>query len=77
MENRLMSLEEKWKLLDAIHDAEQAGDRDTAYLLMMKIPLAPGMAKIGKEMYGKGFLVENGYDLSEANAEFGNGWLDR
>ncbi len=73
----LMTLAEKAALLDAISDAEHAGDEDEAERLMMKLPLAPGMAKIGKEMYGREFLLENGYNLSEANAEFGDGWLDK
>ena len=44
---------------------------------MRKLPLAPGLAEIAKDMYGKEYLIENGYDLSEANAEFGDGWLDQ
>jgi hypothetical protein len=70
-------MEEKWELLDAIQVAEHAGDKDEAYRLMVKLPLHPGMAEIGKELYGKEFLLESGYDLSEANAEFGDDWLDK
>lgn len=73
----LMTFEEKEVVLDAIYEANLAGDEAEAGRLMRKLPLAPGLAEIAKDMYGKEYLVENGYDLSEANAEFGDGWLDK
>ncbi len=73
----LMTLEEKGILLDAIHAAEQAGDDDEADRLMLQLPLAPGLAKIAKEMYGSKHLLEGGYNLSEAYAEFGDDWLEK
>ncbi len=76
MGNRLMTLEEKWALLDAIEEAEESGNAEEAGRLMRELPLAPGLAQIAKEMYGKDYLVTRGYNLSEANAEFGDGWLD-
>lgn len=76
MGNKLMSWEEKEVLLDAIYEASIAGDVDEAYRLKHLLPLAPGLAEIAKEMYGKTYLIENGFNLSEANEEFGDGWLD-
>ncbi len=73
----LMTLAEKAALLDAIQAAEHAGDRDEAFRLMVTLPLHPGMAKIGKEMFGKEHLLNGGYNLSEAYAEFGDDWLDK
>lgn len=74
----LMTIEEKGVILDAIRTAEDAGNDDEAERLMRHVlPLAPHLAKVAKEMYGKRYLVEAGYNLSEANAEFGDGWLDR
>jgi hypothetical protein len=73
----LMTLAEKAILLDAISDAEHAGDRDEAFRLMVTLPLHPGMAKILKETYGNEHLLEGGYNLSEAYAEFGNDWLNK
>lgn len=72
----LMTFAEKEVILDAIYEANLAGDEDEAGRLMRKLPLAPGLAQIAKEMYGKEYLTSRGYDLSEANAEFGDGWLD-
>lgn len=77
MGTRLMTLAEKAVLLDAISAAEHAGNRDEADRLLLKLPLAPGLAKIAKEMYGSEHLLEGGYDLSEAYAEFGHDWLGK
>jgi hypothetical protein len=38
--------------------------------------MPPFLAKIMKEQMGKEFLLEGGYNLSEAEAEFGADWLD-
>ena len=74
----LMTLEEKWEVLDAIQAAEEAGNDEEAGRLMREVlPLAPHLAMAAKEMYGKQYLIEGGYNLSEANAEFGDGWLDK
>lgn len=77
MGHKLMTDEEKWELLDAIEAAEDADNKEEAERLMHALPLAPGLARIAKESYGKEFLIENGYNLAEANVEFGDGWLDR
>lgn len=76
MGNRLMTWEEKEVILDAIYAANRAGNEDEAQRLMIELPLAPGMAQIAKELYGKEYLIENGYNLSEANMEFGDDWLN-
>lgn len=76
MGNVLMTLEEKWELLDAIEKAEDDGNKAEAGRLMRELPLAPGLAQIAKDMYGKEYLVSRGYNLSEANKEFGDGWLE-
>ncbi len=74
----LMTLEEKEVILDAIRTAERAGDKAEAGRLMREaLPLAPHLAMAAKEIYGKQYLVTRHYNLSEANAEFGDGWLDK
>ncbi len=72
-----MPFEEKEVILDAIYDAEQAGNYEEAERLMREVlPLVPHLAKAAKEMYGKEYLISRRYNLSDANAEFGDGWLD-
>ena len=41
-----------------------------------KAPMYPWLAKIIKEKVGADFLRKHGYNLSEADEEFGPGWLD-
>jgi hypothetical protein len=42
-----------------------------------KAPMLPWLAKIIKEKVGADFLRQQGYNLSEAEAEFGPDWLDK
>jgi hypothetical protein len=42
-----------------------------------KTPMYPWLAKIIKEKVGADFLRQQGYNLSEAEAEFGSDWLDK
>lgn len=69
-----LSMDERIALHEAIFAATDEEEKER---LMMRIPLAPKLAMIAKEMYGKKALLADGYDLSEANEEFGDGWLDK
>ncbi len=40
------------------------------------IPVEPRHARFMKEQYGKDFLIREKFNLSLANAEYGEGWLD-
>ncbi len=66
-------------LLDAAEEYFAALDRDAPEEelreIMMKIPISPQKALSFKRLYGKEFLLEE-FNLSEANAAFGEGWLD-
>jgi hypothetical protein len=42
---------------------------------MKTAPLPPYIAKVIKEKVGADFLVNSGWNLSEAEAEFGQNWL--
>ena len=66
---------QKDAILDAIYEAEQAGNKEEAFNLRMKLPLAPHLAKAAKKLWGKDFLIESGLDLSEAEAAYGKDWL--
>jgi len=45
--------------------------------LMKTAPMPPYLAKVYKEKIGAKQLIESGWNLSEAEAEFGPGWLDK
>jgi hypothetical protein len=67
---------EMTEIIEASLRANAMGDREEEHRLLCLIPLAPHLAKAAKEMYGKEFLIEEGYDLSDADMEFGDGWLE-
>ena len=71
-----MTLDEKLAIAckaAALHDA---GDREGYISLMKTAPIPPYIAKVIKEKVGADFLVREGWNLSEAEAEFGNNWLN-
>jgi len=55
----------------------RAGDEEGSIRLLRSIPLPPYLAKVFKEKVGADFLIESGYNLSEAEAEFGKDWLTK
>jgi hypothetical protein len=69
--------EEELKILMDSIAAHERGDFAEETRLSRLLPLAPHLAKVAKELYGKQILIDNGYDLSLANEKFGEGWLDR
>jgi len=70
-----MTLNEK---IDTAYKAallSKAGDEEGFSRLIRSIPMPPYLAKIAKEKIGADFLINGGWNLSEAEAEFGPGWL--
>ena len=56
---------------------KQAGDIEGASRLLRSIPMPPYLAKVAKEKIGADFLIDGGWNLSEAEAEFGRDWLTK
>ena len=56
---------------------EQAGDTEGSTRLLRSIPMPPYLAKVMKEKVGADFLINGGWNLSEAEAEFGQDWLNK
>jgi len=67
------------KLAIAIRSAElrEAGDEEGASRLIRTAPMPPYLAKIYKEKVGVEELIKSGWNLSEAEAEFGKDWLNK
>jgi len=67
------------KLAIAVKSAElwQAGDEEGSIRLVKTAPMIPYLAKFFKEKVGADYLINGGWDLSEAEAEFGSDWLTR
>ena len=72
-----MTLDEKLAIGCKAAEMRKAGDDEGAMLLMKTVPIPPYIAKVIKEKVGADFLVKEGWNLSEAEAEFGNGWLNK
>jgi hypothetical protein len=74
---RVMSLDERFEINRKADELEKAGKYDEAMAMSKTCPLSPYLAKIAKEKVGVEYLCNSGWNLAEAEAEFGPGWLDR
>ena len=68
---------QKLDILEQVLTAEEIGDEAEADRLIRLIPLPAHLAKAFKESFGKEYVLQSGYDLSEAEAQYGHGWLER
>jgi len=74
--SQTMTLDEKLAVSNKACALLKAGDREGYTRLTRSIPMPPYLAKIFKEKVGVELLVQSGYNLSEAEAEFGPNWLN-
>jgi len=72
-----MTLDEKLDIACRSVALRQAGDEEGASRLLRTAPMPPYLAKIMKEKVGVDYLINGGWNLSEAEAEFGSDWLSR
>ena len=72
-----MTLDEKLAISNRAIELKKAGDRKGYERLMKTIPLPSYHAKFIKEKFGPEYLLNGGWNLSEAEAEFGQDWLGR
>ena len=71
-----MTLDEKLDISRRAFELLDAGDREGYHRVIRTAPMPPYLAKVLKEKVGADFLIDAGYNLSEAEAEFGQGWLN-
>lgn len=66
-------------LIGAVEEYLDAMDRDASdeeiRVIMKKIPISPRRALFLKKFYGKEFVTRE-FNISEADAALGEGWLD-
>jgi len=72
-----MTLDEKLATAMKAHELRQAGDEEGASRVLRTAPMPPYLAKVMKDKMGADFLINGGWNLAEAEAEFGNGWLSK
>jgi hypothetical protein len=70
-----MTIDEKLTISVKACKLYQAGDEEGFSRVIRTAPMPPYLAKIMKEKMGADFLIKGGYNLSEAEAEFGYNWL--
>jgi len=71
-----MTIDEKLAISNKACALYNAGDKEGYSRLTRTIPMPPYLAKIFKEKVGVEPLLKAGYNLSEAEAEFGHNWLN-
>jgi hypothetical protein len=77
MTQQLMTEREKADITMKAYALEDAGKKNEAMALLKTLPMPPFLAKVMKEKVGADYLIESGWNLSEAEAAFGQGWLTR
>ena len=73
--HKLMTEQEKADIVMRSIKLQEAGKEEEALELRTTIPLPPYMAKFIKDKMGVDFLINNGYNLAEAEVEYGQDWL--
>ena len=77
MKHRLMTEREKIEIFKKTLELEESGKAEEAKALQRTVPIPAYLAKIFKEKVGADFLIQGGYNLAEAEVEYGQDWLTR
>ena len=72
-----MTIDEKLAISKKAFELLDAGDREGYMRVMKTAPMPPYLAKVMKEKMGPEYLINGGWNLSEAEAEFGPDWLSK
>jgi hypothetical protein len=76
-QGKTMTIEEKLAIGCKAAELWKAGDKEGASRLTRSMPMPPYLAKMYKEKVGLKPLIESGWNLSEAEAEFGPDFLSK
>ncbi|MCL2722427.1 MAG: hypothetical protein FWD47_13945 [Treponema sp.] len=72
-----MTLDEKLAISMKACALYNAGDEEGFSRVIRTAPMPPYLAAVAKKTMGADFLIKGGYNLSEAEAEFGHDWLSK
>jgi hypothetical protein len=75
MAQEVMSHQEKLAICIKSIELENQGKFEEAEKTIKQMPLPPYLAKFYKDYLGIGALLKTGWNLSEAEAEFGSKWF--
>ena len=70
-----MTEHEKIAVMARVWQLRDAGKEGEAHALQATLPLPPYLAKLFKKLHGADYLIKSGYNLSDAEAAFGQNWL--
>ena len=73
----IMTIEEEAAIMVKAIELKKQGKLEESEHLRKQIPLQPYLAKIAKKYFGSETLKKTGWNLSEAEAEFGPDWLSK
>jgi len=76
-QTQTMTLDEKLSISNRAFEMMEAGDREGGMRLMKTAPMPHYVAKVIKDKLGLDFLLNSGWNLSDAEAEYGSEWLRR
>ena len=76
-QTQTMTIQEKLHLGVKAIEMEKQGNIVEFERITKSIPMSPYLAKFAKEHFGAEWLINSGWNLSEADAEYGPGWLTR
>jgi len=74
---QMMTLDEKYDVARRAFALLDAGDEEGYKRLMRTMPMPHYLAKVYKDKLGLDVLLSLGWNLSEAEAEYGSDWLLR
>lgn len=74
-EVKLMDLDEKMAIIERSMELEEQGKLEEAWKVRRQAPLAPYLAKFHKEHLGLQSLLNSGWNLSDAVAQYGSEFL--
>ncbi|MDR0639273.1 MAG: hypothetical protein LBG27_10325 [Spirochaetaceae bacterium] len=76
-QKQMLTTEEKLDVIMKADEYLKAGNKADADRLVLGLPMPSYLAELYKELLGADFLIKGGYNLSEAEAEFGTDWLTK
>jgi hypothetical protein len=74
-QKQTMTTEERLDVMMKAHEYLEAGNKAESQRLVLGLPMPPYLAELYKDCLGADFLIKGGYNLSDAEAEFGPDWL--
>jgi hypothetical protein len=73
----VMPLHESLRLVLKYHELQTEGKLEEAEAIKKQIPLPSYMAKWTKDHFGVEAVLNSGWSLAEAEANYGSDWLSR